>query len=212
MPAGRVVARDVEADGFAAQAHQLLVQHDVAVVAGQRADDEVLRLDRRQDPDHGEPRPARVGRRTGEPELVGELVLEVPPLVAGQRPGRQVELHVPPAELGLEVRACQGVEHLAAAERGHQLAVDEVELHLDTGHRLVTGERVLAQHQGERIETPLDLAAVALAVASTEQGPVDVLAHAGAASLSSRAMTATGAIELGRSARAVSTLRRGCAR
>ena len=70
-------------------------------------------------------------------------------------------------------------------QRGHQLAVDEVQLHLDAGHRLVAGERVLAQHQGERVEAALDLAAVGLAVASTEQGPVDVLAHAGAASLRS---------------------------
>jgi hypothetical protein len=67
VAAGRVVARDVEADGLAAQAHQLLVQHGVAVFAGQRVDDEVPLLDRRQDPDHGQPRPARGGRRAARP-------------------------------------------------------------------------------------------------------------------------------------------------
>ena len=124
-------------------------------------------------------------------ELVGELVLELAPFVAGQRAGRQVELHVPAAQLGLEVRAAQRREHLRPAQRGHQLVVvDEVQLHLDAGHRLVVGERVLAQHQGERVEAALDLAAVGLAVASTEQGPVDVLAHAGAASLRSGPLAA----------------------
>ena len=190
--------------GSPRSAHQLLVQHDVAVFAGQCVDDEVPRLDRRQDPDHGQPRPARIGGRAGQAELVGELVLELAPFVAGQRAGRQVELHVPATQLGLEVRAAQRREHLGAAQRGHQLVVvDEVQLHLDAGHRLVVGERVLAQHQGERVEAALDLAAVGLAVASTEQGPVDVLAHAGAASLRSGPLVAAA---IGQTAARLSTV------
>ncbi len=119
--------------------------------------------------------------------MLGELELEVAPLVAGQRAGRQVELEVPAPELGLELRLPDHVEHLPALQRGHQRAVDEVELHLETGHRLVAGERMLAQHHRQRVEATLHPAAVGLPVASTEQGPVDVLAHAGAASLGSGA-------------------------
>jgi hypothetical protein len=56
--------------------------------------------------------------------------------------------------------------------------IDEVELHLDAGHRLVTGERVLAEHHGEGVEAALHFRPVMLAIPSTERGPVDVLAHA----------------------------------
>ena len=66
---------------------------------------------------------------------------------------------------------------------GPRSSSDQVELDLDPGHRLVTGERVLAQHDGERVEAALHLRPVVLPIASTERGPVDVLAHACAASL-----------------------------
>jgi hypothetical protein len=59
-------------------------------------------------------------------------VLQVAPLVAGQRPGRQVELHVPATQLGLEIRGTDGLQDRRPGERRGQLLVDEVELDLDT--------------------------------------------------------------------------------
>jgi hypothetical protein len=64
---------------------------------------------------------------------------------------------------------------------------DEVQLDLEPGHRLVVRERMLAQHDRERVEAALHLGAVALAIPSTERPSVDVLAHACAASRPGRA-------------------------
>ena len=98
---------------------------------------------RRQDPDHGQLRPEVPGLRPGDRQLVEQLVLQVPPLVAGQRPRWQVQLQVPAAELGLEL----GVRRWPPGRRPRRArapgrAADEVELDLDAGHRLVPGERV----------------------------------------------------------------------
>jgi hypothetical protein len=143
----------------------------------------------RQDADHGQPRPAVAGLRPGDRELVEQVVLQVAPLVAGQRARRQVQLHVPAAQLGLELRGADGLQDGLARQRGGQGLVDQVELELDPGHRLVAGEGVAAQHLGEGVEAALHLRPVQLAVPSTERASVDVLAHTRLALPGSRADT-----------------------
>jgi hypothetical protein len=181
---GRVVAGDVQPHRFAAQREHLLVQGGVAAVGGQRVDAQMPVFQRRQDPDHGEHRVEVAGLGPGDRQLVEQMVLQVPPFVAGQRPGREVQLEVPAAQLGLELAGPDGPQHVGRRVRGPEVGpADQVQLHLDPGHRLVPGERVLAQHDGQHVQTLLHLGPELLPIPSTERGSADVLAHASTASL-----------------------------
>jgi hypothetical protein len=64
---------------------------------------------------------------------------------------------VPAAQLRLELAATERVEHAAGPAWAPDRRVHQVQLDLDAGHRLVAGERVVAQHRGERVEAALDV-------------------------------------------------------
>jgi len=100
----RVTTGDVEPDRLAAVGEHLLVQQVVAVVRGDRVFGEVALGERGQDPDHGELGAVILGLGPGHRQLVEQLVLDVAPLLAGQRPRGQVELEVPATQLRLELR------------------------------------------------------------------------------------------------------------
>ena len=112
----RIVPRDVEPYRLPAGAHHLLVEHRVPLIGGHGLGDEMAALKGGQDPDDGQLRAAvqRLCPRHGE--LVEELALQVPPLVAGKGARRQVEFEVPAAEFGLELRGPDGAQDISPCQ------------------------------------------------------------------------------------------------
>ena len=173
-----VVAGDVEPDGLAAPGEHLFVEHPVALVRGDGVLDEVPVAQGGQDADHSQLRAVVARLRPDRRQLVEQLLFEVAPLVAGQWLRREVELEVPPAQLGLELRRAERLQHVLADRCGLQVVADQVQLDLEAGHRLVPGEGVLAEHHLEGVDAAQDVRAIALSVVSTERCPVDFLTHA----------------------------------
>ena len=119
----RVAAGDVEPDGLAAVGEHLLVEQQVAVVRGDGVLDQVPVGQRRQDPDHGQLGAVVQRLGPGHREFVEELLLEMAPLHTGQRPRRQVQLEVPAAQLRLELRRPERVQHGPAGPVGSRSSV-----------------------------------------------------------------------------------------
>jgi len=113
----------------------------------------------------------------GVVEGATQAVLEGAEPTLTQPGGRHVDLDVELAQLGLEGRVGDRLEHLGVLQRGVSGVVDEVELHLQPGHRVVGVEEFLAEHPLEHVEAPVDLLAVARAVGPRELLCVDVLSH-----------------------------------
>ena len=174
----RVAAGDVEPDGLAATGQHLLVQQPIALVRRDRLLHQVVASQRGQDPDHGEVGVARFRGGGNRLQLLEQLLLEVAPLGAGQRARRQVQLEVPAAELGLELRGRQLLQDDVAGQRRFEVVTHQVQLDLESGDRLVVRERVAPQHCGQRVEAPVHVGPIPLAVVSTERCSVDLLAHA----------------------------------
>ena len=91
--------------------------------------------------------------------------------------GGDVDLDVELPELGLEVRVGDRLQRLGVLQRRVAGLVDEVELDLEPGHRVVGVEARLAQHPGEHVEVAAHLLPVARAVSAGELLSFDLFAH-----------------------------------
>ena len=107
------------------------------------------------------------------------LVLELREAALAELGRRHVDLDVELAELGLEVRVGDGLEDLGVLQGRVARVVDEVELHLETRHRVVGLERRLTQHAREHVEVAAHLLAVARPVGPAELLLIDLFAHDG---------------------------------
>ena len=115
----------------------------------------------------------------GVVERAAQALLEGRQAALAELGRRHVDLDVELAELGLEVGVGDGLEHLGVLQGRVARVVDEVELHLETGHRVVGVERRLAQHPREHVEVAAHLLAVARAVGPAELLLLDLFAHDG---------------------------------
>jgi hypothetical protein len=177
VAARRVVAGDVEADRLSPRRQHLLVEHPVALVGRERRGDEVAVGQRRQDADDGELGALLPRRGADDRELVEQLALDPAPLVAGSGRGGRFSSRFQRPSSDWNSSAPIASSTVRPASAGFQVVPDQVELHLEAGHGLVTREGVLPQHHREGVQAPLHLRAVALTITPTERGPVDVLAH-----------------------------------
>jgi hypothetical protein len=137
----------------------------------------VLALQGRQDADHQDARADVVGLVLGRVEAGPHALLEVDQAAGAQLARRDVDLDVELAELGLEQRVGDRVQHLGVLHRRIAGVVDEVELDLQPGHRTFAVEPRLGQHPGEGVQTAAHLLAEPLPVLPGEDGGLDVLAH-----------------------------------
>ena len=112
--------------------------------------------------------------------------------------GWHVELDVVAAELGLEVRVGDGLQHLGVGHRRLPRAVDQVELDLQPGQRIVEVEGVLDQHPLEHVEAPPHLrrgtpdAARGCRSMAAMSSPIGVLLSAGERDKGEQVVRATG--------------------
>jgi hypothetical protein len=120
-----------------------------------------------------------VGGLLGVVEAVAQLLLE--PADAGlAQPARGcVDLEVELPELGLEVGIRDLLEGLCVLQGRVAVVVDEVELDLQAGHRVLGVEVRLAQHLGEDVQAAPYLLTVTGAVRPGEFLLVHFLAHDG---------------------------------
>ena len=156
----------------------LLAEQLVARVGADAVHAHVALGQRRQDADHHQvrARPAadfssaslRLRRRLSSKRLEPALA---------QLGRRHVDLDVELAELGLEVGVGDRRERLGVLERRVAVLVDQVELDLEAGHRVVGVEGRLAQHPGEHVEAAPHLLAVPRAIGRGELLEVDLFAH-----------------------------------
>ncbi len=93
------------------------------------------------------------------------------------RPWRDVDLDVELAELGLEVRVGDQLEHVRVRHRRVAGLLGQVELDLEPDRAPVGVEARLGEHAREHVEAALDLLAVALAVVPGEDGRGDLVTH-----------------------------------
>ncbi|GIF26899.1 hypothetical protein Ate02nite_96290 [Paractinoplanes tereljensis] len=137
----------------------------------------MLAAQRGQNADHHGVRADRPGMFLGAVEAGPQGALEVGVLVAGQAPGRHVDLDVELTQLGLEVRIGDRAEHLGVAHGRIGVLIDQVELDLHAGQRPLELETRLPQHRREHVETPTDLVPVLRPIFPGEVGLFDFLAH-----------------------------------
>ena len=113
----------------------------------------------------------------GVVEAAPQGVLERRQPALAQLGRRHVDLDVELAELGLEVRVGDRLQRLGVLQRRVAALVDQVELDLQPGHRVVGVEARLAQHPGEHVEVAAHLLAVPRAVGPRELLCLDLFAH-----------------------------------
>ena len=170
-------AGDRDRDVLAPRVQDLLAEQLVARVGAQAVGGHVPVGEGRQDADHHEVRTDLGRLGLGVVEAAAQHLLEgAQPTLA--EPGRRdVDLDVELAELGLERRVGDRGQRLGALERRVAVLVDEVELDLEPGHRVVGVEAGLAQHPGEHVEAAADLLPVGGAVGPGELLCVHLFAH-----------------------------------
>ena len=134
---------------------------------------------RRQDADHHHVGADVGGLGLGLVEAVSQGLLEGGQPALAQPGGRHVDLDVELPELGLELRVRDRGQRLGVLQRRVAQLVDQVELHLEAGHRVVGVEARLAQHPGEDVEAATHLLAVPRAVRPGELLQLHLFAHAG---------------------------------
>ena len=170
-------AGDLDRDVLAASVEDLLAEQLVARVGADAVRGHVVRGQRRQDPDHHQVR-ADLGRLgLGAVEVAAQQLLELLEPALTELDRRHVDLDVEQAELGLEGGVGDGRQRLGVLQRRVAVLVDQVELDLEPGHRVVGVEPRLAQHPGEHVETAPDLLAVARPVGPGELLCLHLFAH-----------------------------------
>src|SRR6185437_9019142 len=107
------------------------------------------------DADHHQAHPGGAGRVVGGVQAGPQLALEPQRLVVGQRPGRDVDLDVVLAELGLESRIVDVFEYPLVGHRRVDVVVDEIELELQAHARGTSCEAVPGEHSRQRVQATL---------------------------------------------------------
>jgi hypothetical protein len=133
--------------------------------------------ERRQDADHHEVGADLRRLGLGVVEAVPDALLELGEPAVLELLGRDVDLEVELAELGLEVGVGDRLERLEVLQCRVARVVDEVELDLQPGHRVVRVEPRLPQHASEHVQATTHLLAVARAVLAGELLLCDLFAH-----------------------------------
>ena len=144
---------DADLQVLAAGGEDLLVEQRVAGVLADAGQRHVLGPQRRQDADH---RQLAADLRRALLRVVqgaAYRLLEGAQPVVRQRPRSDVDLDVELAQLGDELGVGDRLQHLGVAHGRLAVAVDQIELDLQAGHRSVEVERRLGQHAGQRVET-----------------------------------------------------------
>ena len=172
-------AGDLDRDVLAPRVEDLLAEQPVARVGTDALRGHVVGGQRRQDPDHHQVRAdlGRLGLRAVE--VAAQQLLELLEPTLAQLDRWHVDLDVEQAQLGLEGGVGDGGERLGALQRRVAALVDQVELDLEPGHRVVGVEPRLAQHAGEHVEAAPDLLAVAGPVGPGELLCLHLFAHVG---------------------------------
>ena len=168
---------DRDRDVLAAGVEDLLAEQPVARVGAEAVDGHVPLGEGRQDPDHHHVRADLGGLRLGVVEAVAQGVLERGQPALAELGRRHVDLDVELAELGLEVGVGDRLQRLGVLQRRVAALVDQVELDLEPGHRVVGVEARLAQHPGEHVEAAPDLLPVPRAVGPGELLCFHLFAH-----------------------------------
>jgi hypothetical protein len=123
------------------------------------------------------PHPTPPGPLVRRVQRGAQGALELAEIVRVERPRGDVDLDVEPAELGLEGRVGDLLQH-ARVRHGRVLrAVDEVELDLQSQSRLGDVEGAVGEHDRERIQAPPDLGAESSAILPREALHADVVSH-----------------------------------
>ena len=170
---------DVDVDVLAARGQDLLADQPVARVGAHVARAQVSVVEGRQDADHHQVGSDLRRLGLGVVEAAAQVGLERRQPALAKLGRRHVDLDVELPQLGLERRVGDRGQRLGVLQRRVAELVDQVELDLESRHRVVGVELVLAQHPGERVEAAVDLLAVAGAISAGELLCVDVFAHAG---------------------------------
>ena len=173
----RSVPVDRDRDVLAAGVEDLLAQQLVARVGAQAAHAHVALGEGRQDADHHHVGADLRRLGLGVVEAAAQAVLEGREAALAQPGRRHVDLDVELTELGLEVGVGDRLERLGVLQRRVTLLVDQVELDLDPGHRVVGVEACLAQHPREHVEVATHLLPVSRAVSAGELLSFDLFAH-----------------------------------
>ena len=173
-----LATRDADRDVLAAGGEDLLGQQLVARVGAQARGVHVSLGEGRQDADHHLVGADLGGLLLGVVERAPQALLERRQPTLAQLGRREVDLDVELAELGLEVGVGDRLEHLGVLQRRVAGLVDEVELHLQPGHRVVGVEARVAQHPREHVEVATHLLPVPRAVRPAELLLVDLFSHA----------------------------------
>ena len=160
-----------------ARGEDLVVERTVPVAGRQRAQVHVTLLQRRQDADHYQPGPGAAGLLVPGVEVVPDLLLKLGERVAGQLPGRHVDLQVELPHLDAPGRVRDRVEHVGVAHGRHGRRVDEVQLDLLAHPRRAVLEQALAQHPGERVKRAPYLLPVQPPVLAGELDRLNLTAH-----------------------------------
>ncbi len=168
---------DRDPDVLPARVEDLLAEQVVARVRAERLRRHVGLGQRGQDADHHQVGAHRRGLALRVVEAVAQPGLEGLQPSRAQPGGLAVDLHVELAELGLEGRVGDGREGLHAPQRRVTLGVDQVELDLEPGHRVVGVEPRLAQHPGEDVEPSSHLLPVARPVRPRELLRLHLFSH-----------------------------------
>ena len=156
----------------------LLVEQRVARVGAERAGVQVVLGQRRQDPDHQQPRVRPLSGLLGVVEVGPDGLLEAGEHAALERARRDVDLDVELGELGLPVLVGDHLQHVLVRHRRVARLLGDVELDLEADRAPVGVEARLGEHAGEHVEAALHLLAVALAVLTREGGGLDLFPHA----------------------------------
>ncbi len=180
-----VDAGHLDVQVLAARREDLVVEQPVARVLRQGALPDVLVAQGGEDARHDQVRADGTGALLRVVQGGADLGLPRVGTALGESPGRDVDLEVEPAQLGVPGRVRDRLQRVGVAHRGLGPVVDQVQLDLETHLGPLGLETRLAQHLRERVEALLHLDPVAAAVLAGEGERRDVPSHRSPSRLSS---------------------------
>ena len=155
----------------------LLVEQPVTRVRRERTFVHVALVQGRQDADHDEPAAGAARRRVRLIEALPDLLLKLSERIAGQRPGRHVDLQVELPEFGRPCRIGDRIEHRAFRIDGKRVVVHQVELDLQAHQPRMRLEPGLAQHPREHVQRAPHLVPVSAPILAADGDRGNIPAH-----------------------------------
>jgi hypothetical protein len=137
---------------------------------------------RGQDADHHQVAADVPGLGVPGVQAAADLGLQPGDRVAGQLPGRHVDLQVELAQLGGPGRVRDRLQHVGVAHGRPALVIDQVQLDFQPDLSGVGLEQVLAEHPGEYVQRPAHLVPVLPPVFTADRDQLDVATHLASAS------------------------------